>query len=344
MIGLGDEGGLKAPALTRSVRQATLAWSQRLAEGVDGTAASVELAATLIGSGGLGVTPGDAACAIARGVREAAEIIRQGNDARRQADPDRFVEWPVVTRLTLVELYLERAADAWRALQVQATATPGHYEIGPVIQAGIGPLRRQIDSAYRGAGYDLITAESVGSDEGGIAFRLDTRRARTEVRAQMTQAKLVRDLVSRASNDGNDDPQIGRTLFQLLVPQEMEPYLGGTDRMVLELDDHTAAIPWELLDPPAERRAGGDTRPWAIRTQAAAQAAQDQLPRPCAATPRPTTRCWSIGEPALTDSRYAPLPGALAEAREVTATLRGPRGARTPRACTWSSMAMRRRS
>jgi tetratricopeptide (TPR) repeat protein len=345
VIGLGDEGTLKSPALSAAVRQAALAWCQRLAERAD-TPATIGIAAALLGSGGLGMTPGDAACAIARGVREAVVLVRQGNAARRDAarsareqresargrgtagpvaEDETWLEWPVITQLTLIELYLERASEAWRALQVQATATPGHFEMAPVIASGVGPLRRQVDTAYRSVGYDLITAECSDPAGGSITFRLDTRRARTEGRAVATQAKLVRDLVRRASNDANDDPQVGHTLFQLLVPYEMEAYLGGTDRMVLELDEHTSPIPWELLDPPSDGRAGADPRPWAIRTRLLRKLRKTRY-RTRVLDATADDEVLVVGEPALRDPRYAPLPGALAEAQAVAATLRGPQG------------------
>lgn len=323
VLGLGDEGGLKSVDLSLAVRQATLAWCQRLAERGE-SAAAVPLAATLIGSGGLGVNPGDAACAIARGVREAADIVRQANAQRREAaGPERAEEalqWPVVTQLTLVELYLERASDAWRSLQIQATATPGHYDVAPTVLSGIGPLRRQVDTAYRGADYDLISAAGAAGADELIVFRLDTRRARTEVRSVAMQAPLVRQLVRRASHDANDDPQLGRTLFQLLVPQEMEAYLGGTDRMVLELDEHTATLPWELLDPPVDRRAGGDPRPWAVRTRLLRKLRKSKF-RTVVRDASADDHVLVIGEPQLHDARYSPLPGALAEARTVAAEL-----------------------
>ena len=281
--------------------------------------------ATLMGSGGLGVHPADSACALARGVRDAAEIIRQGNAQRRRADGDRAVEWPVITQLTLVELYLERASDAWRGLQVQATATPGHYEIAPTVASGMGPLRRQIDTAYRGARYDLISAESADPDSGVIHFRLDTRRARTEVRAVALQVPLVRQLVRRAAHEANDDPRLGRTLFQLLVPEEMEPFLGGTNRMVLELDEGTATLPWELLDPPAERRAGGDPRPWSVRSRLLRKLRKTRF-RSRVRDAGAEDHVLVVGEPALTDDRYGALPGALAEGRAVRDELQGTRG------------------
>jgi CHAT domain-containing protein len=326
VLGLGDEGNLKPNDLTRSVRQAALAWSQRLAERADASAA-VGIAATLIGSGGLGVHPGDAASAIARGVREAADIVRQGNAARREAAgadrADEAVVWPVITQLTLVELYLERASDAWRSLQVLATAMPGHYEVTPTVLTGTGPLRRQVDTAYRGADYDLISASEDSNEQ--IVFRLDTRRARTEMRAVALQVPLVRQLVRRASTDVNDDPQLGHTLFQLLVPQEMEVYLGGTDRMVLELDDKTSSLPWELLNPPVDRRAGGDPRPWSVRTRLLRKLRKFHF-RSHVQDASADDHVLVIGEPRIDDPRYSALPGALAEAREVAGVLSEPRG------------------
>ncbi len=328
VIGLGDEGALKAGELAATVRQAALAWSQRLAERGDASAA-VEIAATLVGSGGLGVNPGDAACAIARGVREAAQIVRLGNLQRSEAAPSPAgadpMAWPEITGLTLVELYLERASEAWRALQVQAQATPGHFDVAPTIVAGVGPLRRQIDTAYRGARYDLISAEANPQDASAILFRLDTRRARTEMRAVATQAPLVRQLVRRAAHDGNDDPLLGSTLFQLLVPLDMEAYLGGTDRMVLELDHHTATLPWELLNPPAGQRAGGDPRPWSVRTRLLRKLRKTQF-RTRVQDASADDHVLVIGEPLLRDARYAALPGAAAEAQAVDDVMRGPRG------------------
>ncbi|HLL19879.1 MAG TPA: hypothetical protein VK439_13945, partial [Rubrivivax sp.] len=260
VVGLGEEGKLTEGELARTVRQGVIAWAQRMAESPSGAPVTIELAATLMGSGGVGMNCSNSARAIAQGVRDANDRL-QGRG------------WPLVAELTLVELYLERASDAWHGLQVLATAAPSRFEVTPIIQSGVGPLRRQVDSGYRGADYDFITATSPSADT--ISFALDTKRARTEVRAQSTQGKLLRDLVSRASTAASQDPRLGHTLFQLLVPPEVEPFLAGTSRMLLELDDRTAVIPWELLDTRNGEGADGisgagarsDNRPWAIRTQ-----------------------------------------------------------------------------
>ena len=322
VVGLGEEGKLSERELTRTVRQGVIAWVQRYAEGSlaesadsagAGVGVTVELSATLMGSGGVGMNASNAARAIAQGVREAnlrlAMVAGSG--------------WPQVSHLTLVELYLERASDAWHGLQVLATAAPGLYDITPTIHSGVGPLRRQIDSGYRGTDYDFIAATSNADDT--ISFALDTKRARTEVRAQSTQGKLLRELVKRASTEANQDPRLGRTLFQLLVPLEVEPFLAGTSRMLLELDDRTASIPWELLDTSAQDQTQTDDRPWAIRTKLLRKLRQETF-RQQVQDAQADDAVLVIGEPKVDTLTYAPLPGAKAEAAAVAAAFSGPGG------------------
>ena len=97
-----------------------------------------------------------------------------------------------------------------------------------------------------------------------MSYTLDTRRARSEVRGQRAQSRLLSELVATASNDQNRDQQIGRTLFNLVIPIELEAYLAGSGEMQIELDPQTAKIPWELLD----TKSDSDTElPWAIRVK-----------------------------------------------------------------------------
>ncbi len=313
VVGLGDEGGLTAAQLETTVCQGVKAWSQRAHEAGHGADEPIELAATLLGSGGLGVSAGGAARAIARGVWLANQRLAG-------------VGWPLVSRLVLVECYLDRAAEAWRGLRLLAEANPKAYAIADRIRSGVGPLRRQPESGYRGADYDLISISGPG--DGLIAFALDTRRARSEVRAQHTQATLVRKLVERAATARSSDPRLGHTLFQLLVPLELKPFLSGTDRAVLKLDDSTAPIPWELLDTePADGNTdvAGAQKPWSIRTQllrtlSTATFRNNPLDADAEAA------VLVIGAPNTEGTGYPPLEGAQREAQAVAALLAGPGG------------------
>ncbi len=311
VAGLGEEGKLRAVDLVYTVRQAVIAYAQRLAEKEGGAPAEFELAATLLGSGGTGVSAGTAAQLVAQGTWEANQKLHDGG-------------WPQVGRLILVEFYLDRASDAWRALQVQATAAPNQLRVVGYVECGAGALRRSLDSSYRGASYDFISAVTSGtaSGEPSITYTLDTKRARTEVRAQKTQGSLVRELVAKASNDANRDAQIGRTLFDLLVPAEMEPFLGGTSDMVIELDSGTAALPWETLDTASSELTGSDPRPWAIRSKLLRKLRTADF-RNQISDADADGSILVIGEPMVDETMYPPLPGARAEAVAVAARLTG---------------------
>ncbi|MCK7500351.1 MAG: hypothetical protein MZW92_66215 [Comamonadaceae bacterium] len=307
VVGLGDEGGADArPSCADSVRQrgaglGASAWPRSAAA----APAAVELAATLLGSGGLGVI------ASAVGPRDRARR------ARGQSDCSADIGWP-------------RGEPAHAG---GAVPRPRHRGLARPAGAGRGQPRGATSSRPRiavrhrrrcGASSTAATAAptttssppSRAARAAASSSRWTRRRARTEVRAQPTQVELVRELVASAPpRTRNDDPTIGRTLFQLLVPAEIEPFLGGTDRMVLELDARTAAIPWELLDAgvAAQRRrprGPGRCAPSCCASCASrASAPQPQRRR----TPR--THVLVIGEPLLDPSApYAPLPAAREEA------------------------------
>src|SRR6185503_7328189 len=104
--------------------------------------------------------------------------------------------------LRFIELYLDRATDAWRSLRLQSAATPGRYDISDSVRPGTGALQRPPDAGYRGAEFDFITVETQEEKDGvpSINSTLDTRRARSEVRGQRAPSRLLSELVATASN------------------------------------------------------------------------------------------------------------------------------------------------
>jgi len=266
VVGLGAEGALTEQGLAGTVRQAVLDWLQRHHErqahaghdggkgGQGGHAAPARIAATLIGSGGIGVSPGAAARVIVAAVVEANRRIRRAG-------------WPPVGELRLIELYLDRAAEAWRELQSQADSTPAAdkaFDLAPFIQSGSGAKRRPLDTSYRGANYDLVRIFGRGKDQ--IEYAMDSRRARSEVRTHSTQRTLVQGLVRQAAHHQQTDRRLGNTLFKLLVPPDIEPYLVGQARLILDMAPSVAGLPWEMLDASVPGVGDQHHRPWAVRT------------------------------------------------------------------------------
>jgi CHAT domain-containing protein len=308
VVGLGQEGALRPGDLSMSVRRAVVAWAQRTAEVAKADPSPAEradgghfdLASTLLGSGGSGITAAQAAVLIAQGVFEANQLLTRPQSGLAS-----------VGRLRLIELYTDRSSEAWRALRMQAAAVPGRYTVEEPIAQGTGPLLRPIDSGYRGAAYDYIEATMrPGTSE--IEYALDTRRARTEVRAQATQARLVQNLVKEASATDRD-PDIARTLYKLLVPIQLEGFLGGATETQIVLDEHTAGIPWELLDD--QNGDGKDDRPWAIRSKLLRKFKTEDF-RERVTDASAQASILVIGEPDCPPD-YPALPGAYKEAKAV---------------------------
>ena len=318
VAGLGEEGNLRAADLVQTVRQAVIAWAQRLAEGAGkgrrATARTFELASTLLGSGGTGVSPGEAARLIAEGVYQANVRIAEENEERGASSTGS----PRVAQLRFIELYLDRATDAWRSLRLQQAARPGRYVVDDVVEEGTGALQRPLDLGYRGAEFDFISVAAT-TDAAGlpvISYTLDTRRARSEVRAQRAQSLLIKELVAAASNDLDHDDQIGRTLFDLLIPIELEAYLAGSGEMQIELDPQTAAIPWELLD---TTREADENLPWALRVNLLRKLRISQF-REVVVDAGADASALVIGEPEAPAS-FPRLHGARAEAEAVLSRL-----------------------
>ena len=126
------------------------------------------MTSTLMGSGSAAFSPADSARALAIGLRQANRRLAQ-------------VGWPVIERLALVELYADRAVDAWYGLNVLTQSAPGDFHLAPTIETGTGPLRRPLATAYRGTDADLLSVSVAG--DGEIGFSMHTDRAATVVGA-----------------------------------------------------------------------------------------------------------------------------------------------------------------
>jgi hypothetical protein len=298
---LGEEGMLAAAELTVAVRQATMAYAQRLSE--HGATGAFDLAATLIGTGGIGMHVDTAALAIAEAVSDANERLKRSG-------------WPTVAKLQLIEQYLDRATEAHDALKALATAHPQRFKLSPQVAAALGALQRPVRSSYRAAGYDFISVQHRSEPRGEvIEFTLDTQRARSEVRGVATQVRLINELVRVGADNRNRNKQIGRSLFNLLVPIELEPFLSGSSTVLLQLDQATARYPWELLDTqPDGSKSRSKALPWSARTRVLRKLRVAEFRQ----NPHDTRRdddVLVIGEPQCDPEKYPRLPGARAPSR-----------------------------
>ena len=309
VVGLGEEGSLDMQKLVTTIRQGALAFAQRLVENAPAPA-TFELASTLIGSGGSAISPAISAQAAALGVREANLLLQR-------------VGWPVVSRLKLIELYVDRATEAINALNALGGSVAQEIVVDPYIVTSQGGLPRPLDVGYRSSNDNFISIQTQPSANGTTAFdfTLSTRRARDEMRGSAAQSALIDQLVSAGATDTNADSGIGRALFKLMVPLEIEPFLAGANSLLLQLDEKAAAYPWEMLD--VEQTEIDQARrglPWGIQSRLLRKLKTDDF-RPDPKTAENRAGVLVIGEPQCPRDKYPPLPGAHAEASEVAQVL-----------------------
>ncbi len=303
VVGLGEEGRLRSADLVHSVRQAVLALLARQPPSGPGP---VALSTTLMGTGAVGVGTSSCAQLVAQGVQEASQLSRAGGGA-------------TVDALQFVELFHDRASEAWRALRQECLQRPQAMTLGFGVETGSGALRRAMLSSYRGVAYDVISTSMPSVEGQAIEFVVTTSRARSEIRAHTAQTGLLRKLVAKASNDATVAADLRRTLFKLLVPAELGSVLGGTDPLVLEVDSLTAGMPWEMLDTSAAGSAV-DGLPWAIRTQLIRRLHTVEF-RVHPTGTATDDNVLVIGEPMGPPPFAVALPGARREARAVAKVL-----------------------
>ncbi|MEI7968817.1 MAG: CHAT domain-containing protein [Betaproteobacteria bacterium] len=280
VAGLGELGSLSMGSLTEAVRTATLRYLLQLVDnqGADQSAppedrSEIALSSLLLGHNSTtNITIEDSVGAIVRGVLEAN---RQFGATMKQ--PLR------VSRLELVEMYLDTAIAATRALQrvaVRLNAEAARHGVRVEAQTYLTQRegwRYRLD-APESNGYwprlivtDAQPGEAAGGQPGSarVAQRLRflylAQRARAESVENQRQPGVVEALVATSVARPAYSEDLSRTLFQLLVPNDFKELARQLSRLVLVVDACTANLPWELML--------ADEEPLCVRTRVVRQLA-----------------------------------------------------------------------
>ena len=256
VAGLGEEGTLRATDLALTVRQATLAYAQRMREGH---------------------APADF-----RPRRHADRQRRHrhsGRDGRAGDRAGRGAGQPAAP--------VGRLAHGRKPAVDRALPRSRHGGALRPWRSGGETIRRDTSSRRRwSCGPEACRARSIpviagpattSSASNATRRRAQGRRdhrihARHQARAQRGARQGDADRGSSttwssvAASNENRNEKIGRSLFKLLTPIELQRFLSGSSSVLLQLDANTAVYPWELLDTqPDDQR--DDVRPWAVRTR-----------------------------------------------------------------------------
>lgn len=269
----------------------------------------VAITAVLVGSGEGGLSVSESLQALLRGVNAANERLRR---ARRDAGPNSTEMVGCIDRVDIMELYEDRAIEATRlGREVAASPEFVNIEFERLLATGEDGQRRARFGQEQGWWQRVrLTAD----DDGALQFEAVTHTARVRATLVSTQRQVVEGLVERAVETTAYDATLGHTLFEMLVPNEFKAYAAERRRMALLMNPGAAALPWELMQSRFDE--GGE--PLSVSTGMLRQLlVTDMREQPVRA---PGKTALVIGNPYVSDAKFAPLESAAAEA-EVVAEL-----------------------
>lgn len=310
VVGLGTAGQLTAAMVARAFRHGllehVLAAGQNRAAGSTAVQTKFAVSALLIGTGAGGISVADCVYALLKGTASANEALSGAGQPER------------ITALEIVELFEDRAIQGIKAMQ-ELRRNPDidqAFVFNGKLETSSGGLRR-VSYDEPSGWWHRIQVLGGGKDgeagAGTLRFSSVTRRARAEVQLQRTQLKLVDEFIEQAIRQTSDNELVARTLFELLLPNELKDQAPDQDNTVLLLDEESARYPWELLRDPLNP----SRKPTVVEHGMLRQLESFEY--------RETVRIVSentalvVGDPV---SSFPPLPGAQHEAEAVARVLR----------------------
>lgn len=312
VIGLGEYGELTPGALTRSLRQALLRYGllqQQQRRESDEQVYEIGLSTLLIGHLGSNITLQQSIESILDAVAEANRVLNKS--------PIRHLE--------IVELFDDRALQAASILGdagvngrlgTQFTFDGEVRRVqGARVRASYGP---QFDWWQR------IIVQRSETEPNKLQYVTISDLGRADFDNTVVPPKVLHDLLNQRTSGTYTPRDVGRMLFELLVPLEMKTFAKANLRQMLILDEAAAAYPWELMEDnfsaydftrmPGVSEPGID--PLAVRAPLIRQliTGGDVVPR--ANTPTALV----VADPKNADG-LPPLPGAVLEAKAVSELL-----------------------
>lgn len=252
VVGLGPVGSLSAASLTRGFARALLEYVTEWRERGPGEAGAQEsrqardfkVTSLLIGTGAGGISVSDSIFALLQGVARANQALANARQDARISD------------IEFIELWEDQAIQAVKALE-RLQSEP-RFSKGFIFETTLGSLTgglRRVDFSEPGGWWDRLQVLGGGKkgepSDGTLRFSALTRRARGEVRLLATQRELVDSFIEQSIRTTRDNRTAARTMFELLLPNEIKDQAPDQDNLVLVVDEEAAWYPWELMEDPS---------------------------------------------------------------------------------------------
>lgn len=326
VVGLGTVGDLTPGSLTSTLVDGLLEYALKVRDTVVERSRQQESEpldvvnaplTTLLISSGNDLTVSDSLRSILRAVAmvnaRLQPPVSEGEDSSSESQKP-YVRIP---ELDIIEYWEDRAIQATRALVNVANTNDFNEDFEfhrQLVEGQDG--RRRVSFDDEPGWWQRMRISVLPNDD--LKFETLTERARVESQLQSTQRILVDRFLARAAASGTYDPLLGKTLFELIMPNQLKQYAPDRRDLILMLDEKAAVYPWELLQD------GFDSsgRPMAVEAGIVRQLVSDQFrEQPLMSQ---TSTALVVGDPVADDihgSAFPRLPGAADEAHLIASQL-----------------------
>ncbi|RYZ97403.1 MAG: CHAT domain-containing protein, partial [Moraxellaceae bacterium] len=312
IIGLGSQSSFTAFQLTQAVELGvvkyllTIEKEPSCVQDADG---AIGVSALIVGSGYGGLSIENSVRAIIQGVQNANSRIKRLHDDVAAT----------VQHLEFVELYEDAALGAFYSLRKIEKEDDRllNISMNKKINEMLGG-RKRILARNTEAWWNRIVVKHAdvvpaSNERAHFIFSASTGAARDLERTLQLSPPLIREMLDEISTNNAWTPELAKTIFELLVPNDFKEQLKRRSNASWVLDDDTAGYPWELLQDSIT-----DAKPLCINAGMIRQlSVKDTAYRINTVT---TNNALIVGDPAL-DGFVMQLPGALREADGVAKKL-----------------------
>jgi pimeloyl-ACP methyl ester carboxylesterase/tetratricopeptide (TPR) repeat protein len=312
IIGMGDVGNLTVSSLTNAYTQAMKEYvlKQKECEANvpigDGEEplSSLGVSTVIIGSGNGGMAVIDCIQAIIEGVINANSALKNQDEEKAR----------VVDSIEIIELWEDVAIHATkelhRLLKVN-TLLAQRVACEKLLNEGEGSRYRSLYSEEDDWWQRMQIRET---DDFNLTFKTISNYARNEYRLFPTDKAKIDRFIQRATAATATNNNLPKTLFEMLVPNEMKKVASNGNDTILLLNEGSARYPWELLQDRWGDAGGPPATKFKILRQLESKYFTEQP------APDLNDTAMVVGAPKLGE-KWSELPGAIDEAKLVTSLL-----------------------
>jgi pimeloyl-ACP methyl ester carboxylesterase/tetratricopeptide (TPR) repeat protein len=251
IIGLGDVDRLSAQYLSLSVEKAVISYLlDNSKKSSLGKKKSQGISTLLVGADYGGLT-------VESSLRSIISGIQSANIKVFAIRPD---EINFIDHVEIVELFEDRALQCFYALKRLMTSTGKELNISfktNNIKSLLG-YRKRLLLENKSDWWQRLTVlaenDTLSNDKiKHLTFYAATNAAREEKKELQSSVALIESLIETISTDEKWTPEVAKTIFELLIPNDFKENLKRQTDILWVLDKYTASFPWELFQSDSEK-------------------------------------------------------------------------------------------